>query len=355
MMLMEAVDVAKQAQQGSMAAIIQILNERLADRGVRTRAVLIDGVLQLLCEATEEASLEQSSLVPQVREILEDIDPRHLKRVNIFGRIAQEQQMLWLEDMARNPDHSILWTEQITLRRSPFWQRWWPTKTTTPTAVASASPEPDFDTELTALDNDELDIDESGSETPTETPLETAREAPPASSHSSPVLRNILGLVTLCIVSFIFGQYYEQWRSKPSPQAETVAPSTTPSPTPSASPSPQPTTVVISPTSATPTVQPQSQSPVLPAPTDAASPDEDAFTRAVRLAEEASLGGQEAKTAGQWQALVKKWQEASKLMQSVPDSDERSAVARDRSKVYQDNSQLAQKKVQELQALPTPP
>ena len=44
-------DIAKQARRGSVSAIIQILNEKLADSGVRTRAIFEDGILQLLCEA----------------------------------------------------------------------------------------------------------------------------------------------------------------------------------------------------------------------------------------------------------------------------------------------------------------
>jgi hypothetical protein len=44
-------DIAQQARQGSVAAIIQTLNEQLVDVGIRTRAVLADGILQLLCEA----------------------------------------------------------------------------------------------------------------------------------------------------------------------------------------------------------------------------------------------------------------------------------------------------------------
>ena len=56
-------DVFGQAQEGSVAAIIQILNERLADNGIRTRAVFIDNVLQLLCEAPTNEQLEKSVVV----------------------------------------------------------------------------------------------------------------------------------------------------------------------------------------------------------------------------------------------------------------------------------------------------
>ena len=48
-----------------MASIIQILNDELAQVGVRARAVFADGVLQLLCEAATPQLLEESSLVDQ--------------------------------------------------------------------------------------------------------------------------------------------------------------------------------------------------------------------------------------------------------------------------------------------------
>ncbi len=64
-------DIARQARQGSVAAIIQILNDRLAEIGVRTRAVFADGVLQLLCD----------------------------------------------------PENQLLWSQEIKLRRVYFWQR----------------------------------------------------------------------------------------------------------------------------------------------------------------------------------------------------------------------------------------
>ncbi|MHC5826972.1 MAG: hypothetical protein ACYT04_66665, partial [Nostoc sp.] len=76
-------DIAWQAHQGSVAAIIQLLNEKLAKSGVRTRAIFSDGVLQLLCEAARVEQLEQSPVVEQIQQILESIAPRQIRRVNI--------------------------------------------------------------------------------------------------------------------------------------------------------------------------------------------------------------------------------------------------------------------------------
>lgn len=108
-------DIERQARQGSVSAIIQVLNERLADAGVRTRAVLDHGVLQLLCEAETLEQLEQQSLVEDVRNVLERLSPNGIRRVNINSRIVREQQLLWLEDIQRDPKKQLLWSQEITL------------------------------------------------------------------------------------------------------------------------------------------------------------------------------------------------------------------------------------------------
>ena len=113
-------DVFGQAQDGSVAAIIQILNERLADNGIRTRAVFADNVLQLLCEASTDKQLEKNTVVEKIRMILETIAPRRIRRVKINSRLVQEQQLLWFEEISRDPDNQLLWAEMITLRQ-PHW------------------------------------------------------------------------------------------------------------------------------------------------------------------------------------------------------------------------------------------
>ncbi|MGB6297687.1 MAG: hypothetical protein WBF90_16100 [Rivularia sp. (in: cyanobacteria)] len=110
-------DIASQASQGSIAAIIQVLNEKLANSGVRTRAVFDGRVLQLLCEARTKESLDKSPLVQKIKQILESIAPRNVHRVNINSRIVREQQLLWLEEINRDPENQLLWSEQITLKK----------------------------------------------------------------------------------------------------------------------------------------------------------------------------------------------------------------------------------------------
>ncbi len=120
-MILNAVsDIYKQAHQGSVAAIIQILNDKLSDSGVRTRAIFANGVLQLLCEAATPAQLDRVTLIERIRKILESISPRNVRRVNINSRIVREQQLLWFEEINRDPDGQLLWAEEISLRRPNF-------------------------------------------------------------------------------------------------------------------------------------------------------------------------------------------------------------------------------------------
>jgi len=116
-------DIAKQARQGSVAAIIQVLNEKLASCGVRTRAVLAEGVLQILCEARSEEPLDRSTLVDRIREILETLSPKNIRHVTINSRLVQEQQLLWLEEITRDPKNQLLWSEKIVLSKPNMIQR----------------------------------------------------------------------------------------------------------------------------------------------------------------------------------------------------------------------------------------
>ncbi|MCG8362376.1 MAG: hypothetical protein MJA27_03465, partial [Pseudanabaenales cyanobacterium] len=98
-------DISSQARQGSVAAIIQVLNEQLADAGIRTRAFLAQNSLQLLCEAAQPEQLEQTVVVERVRQILESISPRHIRRVKIYSRIVREHQLLWLEEVTHDAEN----------------------------------------------------------------------------------------------------------------------------------------------------------------------------------------------------------------------------------------------------------
>jgi hypothetical protein len=118
-------DIQGQARQGSVAAIIQVLNEALADEEVRTRAVLEGGILQLLCEGPSPEQLPQAALVPQIKALLDGIAPKGIRRVNLTSRIVREQQLLWLDEITQNVDNQVLWSELITLKQPNPIGRWW--------------------------------------------------------------------------------------------------------------------------------------------------------------------------------------------------------------------------------------
>jgi hypothetical protein len=118
-------DIDFQARQGSVAAIIQILNEHFADEGIRTRAIQDSGILQLLVEAPSADALPRETVVDQVRHVLESISPRGINKVNINSRIVQEQQLLWLDEIKRDPKNSLLWSEPIVLKQPNPVARLW--------------------------------------------------------------------------------------------------------------------------------------------------------------------------------------------------------------------------------------
>jgi len=282
-------DIAKQAHQGSVAAIIQMLNQQLADDRVRTRAVFADGVLHLLCEAPVVEPLERSVLVNQIQKILDDIAPRNIRRVNIHSRIVQEQQLLWLEEISRNPDH-LLWSQEIVLSQSNPLQQWIK-------ALKSPQAKPKKTTQL---------------------PQVSSRKVKP----NPRVQRRFVGGISVLVLLLVAGWLVYD-RLIPSPYASTTPQEPTPPPTPISS-------------SATP-------------PSTTAAPT-DPFTEAVRLAIEADAEGKTANTATQWLEIAARWEKASTLMSSVNPDHPRYEIAQDRVVLYRQNSQLAQQQAQQRQS-----
>ncbi|HEY9638337.1 MAG TPA: hypothetical protein V6D14_33420 [Coleofasciculaceae cyanobacterium] len=281
-------DIARQARQGSVAAIIQTLNERLADVGVRTRAVLADGVLQLLCEAATPEQLEQSVLVAQIRQILEEIGPRNIRRVKINSRIVREQQLLWLEEITRDPEHQLLWSEEIILAKPNFFKR----------------------------------LAESLKERQTVPKHKSA--FPSVSSRNlrekSRYRRGIYSGISLTLLLLIVGWLLHNWLgSKLNLQVLTQATNSQTN------------------TSQRPATSPKTNS----------STTSDPFVQAVRLAEQASAAGRTVKKPAQWLDVAAKWERASDFMSAVKPDDNRYKTAQDRMVVYRKNSEAAQKQAQQ--------
>lgn len=283
-------DIAQQARQGSVAAIIQVLNEKLAGSGVRTRAFFEDGVLQLLCEAAQEQQLDQATLVPKVKQILESLSPRNIRHVNINSRIVQEQQLLWLKEIHRHPE-AQLWSEEVTLARPHLLKQ-----------IVT-----DLKQKQLAAARDTL---------PRATSLRQMRE-------QRQFRRGILGgtILSLLLVGAIVGY---NWLTSQGRRAEVAD-------------SPTPTTVPSSPAA---TIDPTPVPSSVPSPNQVTS-NLDPFGEAVRLAEQAAIAGRTAQSSADWLALATQWQQASDLMAKVPSQDTRYSTAQDRINLYVKFSEAA--------------
>jgi hypothetical protein len=295
-------DIARQARQGSVSAIIQVLNDKLSDSGIRTRAVFEQGVLQLLCEAATPEQLEQSVLVPQIRQILESIQPHRIRRVNINSRIVREQQLLWLDEINRDPQNQLLWSEEITLRRPNFFQR------------------------LTQGQKERKPIDPKAS-LPKNSPVRIARE-------KRLFWRGLIGGASLSLFLLLIGWTVFNWLEK---QSNAPQQATAPSPTSAATGAETTNTVGSEDLAATTDLATDLATDAAVDPTG----EDDPFTKAVNLAQAAVEAGQTASTSAEWLALATQWQQASDLMALIPPEDDRYAIAQSRVEVYRQNSREA--------------
>ncbi len=316
-----ATETFGQARQGSVAAIIQVLNERLADSGIRTRAVVASGMLQLLCEAASPDRLEKTAVVEKVRQILENISPQHIKKVKINSRIVKEEQLLWLEEINKDPENALLWSEIITLNQPFFIQRWIRDRHLKPTGPLFrdiTEPEPDQD------------------------------------GFSAKLLGGI-GIVALILATgWIFREDISeiQQAQTDSAQSEEQATSADLPPLPDET---LPDEVLPDDERSADTTPPTDTSTTetiaaaqLSEPTGESGASADAFAEAVRIAEQASADGRTAASAAEWLDLAARWQKAADLMNQVPPNSDQHTIAKDRVAAYSVNSQTALKKAAAL-------
>ena len=281
-------NIISQAKAGSIAAIIQLLNESLAHLKVRTRAVLEGRKLLLLCEAEQEEFLNSEVIVPHVRQILEAIAPPNMNRVHFFSRIVREQQLLWTQEIAGSNNAQLLWSEQIVLKRPSLWKMVWGK----------------FQRKVAPTQPNHFDL-----------PRRPSLDSSPSKSLAvwlwgSVGVFLLGGLITIGIKYASQGNSAKQ--TSASSRSETTAPASTP--------------------------QTLASTPVTI----------DPFVQAVRLAESAVTDGQEATNRTDWLDLAYRWQQASDLMSQVPAGDDRYKTAQDRVVVYRKNSEAALEKANQL-------
>ncbi|MEC4817721.1 MAG: hypothetical protein SAK29_31280 [Scytonema sp. PMC 1069.18] len=292
-------DIAWQAHQGSVAAIIQVLNEKLADSGVRTRAIFDNGVLQLLCEARTVDKLEQTTLVMQIQQILESLTPRNIYRININTRMVREEQLLWLEEINRDPDDQLLWSQEITLVKPNIFQQ-------------------------LIKELKEWKTEQSQTILPKTT---TSRLVvfKKRNKFRNSTVRAALGTSSLCVflLSLTWAASTLLGAKLQSPirleSLNSIAPGST---------------------------QEQKFSNQPSGSSNSSVSSDDSFAEAVRIANLASADGKTAKTSAQWLDLAARWQRASELMGSVPPSHSRYEEARIRTKLYKKYSETAEEESQ---------
>ena len=283
-------DIARQARQGSVASIIQILNDELAQVGVRARAVFADGVLQLLCEAATPQLLEESSLVDRVQEILERISPHNIRRVNINSRLVREHQLLWLEEISRDPDNQLLWSQEIKLRKPNLFKR-----------LATAHQERQALSGKRAL----------------------PRMAVPLSMQQPRQFqRGIVGGISLTVLLLAAAAAIHKGLNSQVPNSTQAT------------------------TQAVATGAPSEAKPALKISKETVNSAVDSFAQAVRVAEQAATEGKTAQSREDWLVVAAKWQQASDLMAAVPSKHPRYTTALNRTALYRENSDKAQQEAQ---------
>ncbi|HEY9705321.1 MAG TPA: hypothetical protein V6C58_22975 [Allocoleopsis sp.] len=291
-------DIFQQAKNGSVTAIIQVLNDKLADSGIRTRAFLSDGVLQLLCEAPTSEQLIETEVIQLIKQILEDVSPANIRRVKINSRIVDEQQLLWLEDITRYPE-KLLWSKEITLKKPNIikiliqhLQKKDDQKTKAKTMIVYHEPS-----------------------------LPLAIRERQRRKLKKIIFLSMSGAIIILLGGGIF--FILKLRGAKT----TTLP---------------PNNVIIQNTSKTPL--PQST----PTPTEKPLPnnspkDLEPFAQAVRLAQKTVNISKTAKTKAQWLEIAAQWQKASDFMDQVPNTDKRYKLAQDRRALYRKFSDNAQK------------
>ncbi|PPJ64479.1 hypothetical protein [Cuspidothrix issatschenkoi] len=285
-------DIIWQARQGSVAAIIQVLNENLVLSGVRTRAVFADGVLELLCEAATLEQLEQSILVPKIQEMLESLTPRHIRRVNVNSRIVREEQLLWLEEIHRDPENQLLWSQEIILTQPNFWKRLIPDFTQATKKVRKP---------VLAQPQSLIKNQEQG-----KISIKT-------------LLIGVLGLSSMILLALLLEIRLSNTLKNPLPLGSQSSPTAH---------------------------RKQPESLNSSGSQTVSTPSDDPFYASVRLANQATAASRTAMNSTQWLELAATWQRASDLMSQVSPSHGRYQEAQIRMKLYKKFSEAAQKEAE---------
>ncbi|ABG50414.1 conserved hypothetical protein [Trichodesmium erythraeum IMS101] len=282
-------DTFMQARQGNIAAIIQVMNENLAKLGVRIRAIFSDGVLQVLCEAPEPQHLEKSSILKEVKQTLEEISPRNIQQIEINSRIFKYPQLLWLEDITKNPDNKLLWSQKIILTKPNIFKQ-----------IAN-------NFYINKLKRTKIPMSKG-----------ILLKRMQRLDQFQP---DIIGIFLLSLIMLTLGIQVNRWLNNSWIDQITTSENIASQPS---------------------FLNDKKSSE------DTELKSKVAFTQAVRLAQKAVAYGKIAKSKEEWMAIAKIWEEAAELMASVSPSYSRHDVALDRAEIYQKNSDIAKTQVEKI-------
>jgi len=117
-------NITQLAQQGSIKAIMQILNKQLRDAGVNTKIASGDhGVLEILCEAGHPENLDKHRIVNCIQQSLDQIAPRTFQKVHIQSHLTNDTQSLWVSTLSQGERRKLIWSEDIRINRISLFQK----------------------------------------------------------------------------------------------------------------------------------------------------------------------------------------------------------------------------------------
>lgn len=117
-------NIIQLAHQGSIKAIMQILNKQLRDAGVNTKIASGEqGVLEILCEAGHPENLDKRRIVDCIQKSLDQIAPRTFQKVHIQSRLTNDTQLLWASTLSQGERRKLIWSENIRINHVSLLQK----------------------------------------------------------------------------------------------------------------------------------------------------------------------------------------------------------------------------------------
>ncbi len=282
------------AHQGSVKAIMEVLNKQLQDTGVSTRVALgANGTLEILCEAGHPENLDKRVVVSRIQRSLDQLSPRPFRQVHIQSCLTNDVQSLWVSTLSFDARRKLLWSEKIQIRHLSWVKR-------TLRAWGIKLPKAKQKKRSSKFQF----ASPSGSS-------ESTPESKSPLRQLSPRTKLAMGAIAAGFCGWLSHDWW-QLRTQVQPNATDSS-------------------------TVTQTTE-----------TSATELSFEPFNQAVRLAIQASNGGQSATTYGEWVDLANRWQQASELMKLVAPSHPRYAEAQERVLSYRQNSELALAKAKAL-------